>query len=303
MRPDVDPPPPESRLIEDLTRSLPWYRQGFTYGMTAIAFGFTALALLPLLAILFTILRQGIAGLKWQIFTQPVVEGGFANAIQGTLLMVGLASLVSIPLGILTAIYLSEFGKNSAIANIVRFILNILTGVPSIVVGVFAYGVIVFHGVNWFGNPILAKGFSALAGGFALAIIMLPLVTLATEEALKLVPLPQRLASAALGANDFQTTFRVVIAAALPAITTGVLLAIARAGGETAPLIFTALFSQNWIEGLMSPTPSLSVFIYNAYNFPDQLQMVWTASLVLVSMVLLLGLVSRLVTRNRLNTR
>ncbi|HAZ46907.1 MAG TPA: phosphate ABC transporter, permease protein PstA, partial [Cyanobacteria bacterium UBA11371] len=144
-------------------------------------------------------------------------------------------------------------------------------------------------------------GFSALAGGFALSILMLPVVALTTEEALKLVPISQRLASSALGATRFQTTFKIVVATALPGVTTGILLAVARAAGETAPLVFTALFSDNWPDGLFNPTPSLSVLIYNYANspFPEQNNLAWTASVVLVSLILLISVASRMVTRRR----
>ncbi len=288
--------------VEELTRPLPLVRRLFTVACTAIALLLTGLALLPLLAILFKILQQGLPGLTWETLTAlpaPVgvtdVPNGFANAILGTLLMVGIASLFSIPIGVLTAIYLSEFGKQTAIARLVRFVANILSGVPSIVVGVFAYGVLV----------LTMKSFSALAGGFALAVIMLPIVVLATEEALKLIPTPQRLASAALGANSLQTTFKIVVMAALPGITTGVLLAVARAAGETAPLIFTALFTQDFPSGLLEPAPSLSVMIYNYATsaYAEQNQLAWSASAVLVGMVLIISLLSRLATRKRLKTR
>jgi phosphate transport system permease protein len=270
--------------------------------MNAIAFVLSGLALVPLLAILLEIFRQGLPNLKWQVFVSlPAAVGltgvanGFANAILGTLLMVGIASLISIPSGIMTAIYLSEFGKRAAIADFVRFTATILSGVPSIIIGVFAYGVVV----------LTTGGFSALAGGVALAVLMLPIVVLTAEQALKLVPDAQRFASAALGGNRLQTTFRVVAMAALPGITTGTLLAVARASGETAPLLFTALFSQSWPEGLLSPTPSLSVLIYNYASspYPEQNKLAWTASLVLVSLVLLTSLLSRLATRQRLKIR
>lgn len=288
--------------LNDLTEPLPLGRRLFGAGWTTIAFLLTGLALLPLLAILWEILRQGLPHLSWETLTAlPAPVGvtdqpnGFANAIAGTVLMVTIASVLSIPLGILVAIYLAEFGKQNQAARTVRFVANILSGVPSIVVGVFAYGVIV----------LATKSFSALAGGFALAVIMLPIVILATEEALKLIPTPQRLASAALGANSLQTTFRIVIMAALPGITTGVLLAIARAAGETAPLIFTALFTQSFPSGLMDPTPSLSVLIYNYATsaYTEQNQLAWSASAVLVILVLVISLLSRLATRKRLNTR
>jgi phosphate transport system permease protein len=285
-------------LAAELHKPLPPVRAIFNSGMTAIAFIFAGLALLPLLAIVWEILRQGLPNLKWEVFVSlpaPVgvkdVPNGFGNAILGTLMMVGIACLFSIPVGLMTGIFLSEFGQGTAIASFVRFITTILTGVPSIIAGVFAYGVIV----------LTTKSFSAVAGGFALAVIMLPIVALTAEEALKLVPTPQRLASAALGASRFQTTFRVVVATAIPAITTGVLLAVARAAGETAPLLFTALFSQVWPEGFFNPTPALSVLIFNYAStpFPEQNQMAWTAALVLVSLVLSISVISRLVTRRQ----
>jgi phosphate transport system permease protein len=287
----------ESIAVE-LCKPLPAGRTIFNIGTTAIAFSLTGLAILPLAAILIEILRQGIPNLKWEVLVSlpaPVgvtdVPNGFGNAIVGTLMMVGIASLLSIPFGVMTGIFLSEFGKRNAIANFVRFIATILTGVPSIIAGVFAYGVIV----------LTMKEFSAIAGGFALAVLMLPIVALTTEEALKLVATPQRLASAALGASRLQTTFRVVVAAAIPAITTGILLAVARAAGETAPLLFTALFSQIWPEGLFSPTPALSVLIFNYASSPflEQNQMAWTASVVLVGLVLCISITSRLVIRRR----
>jgi phosphate transport system permease protein len=160
--------------------------------------------------------------------------------------------------------------------------------------GVFAYGVLV----------ITTKQFSAIAGGFALGVIMLPIVALTTEEALKLIPISYRLGSAALGGGRFQTTIKIVVPAAISGITTGILLAVARAAGETAPLMFTALFSQFWQEGLMSPTPSLPVLIYNYASspFPEQNAIAWTASLVLLMLVFITGILSRIFTRKRLKT-
>src|SRR6476646_7598131 len=242
----------ESNFVDTLSGPLSLRRVLFSYGMSAIAFSLAGLALLPLLAILGKILAEGIPVFKWEMLVSlPAPAGvvdvpnGFAHAILGTLTMVGLASLLSIPIGILTAIFLVEFKADAAWARIVRFMTTVLSGVPSIVVGVFAYGVIVLN----------THSFSAIAGAFALAVIMLPIVVLTTEEALKLVPIPQRLASAALGGSRVQTTWRIVVTSALPGITTGVLLAIARAAGETAPLLFTALFSQSWLEGLTNPAP------------------------------------------------
>jgi phosphate transport system permease protein len=286
----------QNRAAIDLHSPLPWQRQLFSYGMTGTAFLLTGIAILPLFAVLFAILHQGLPNLSWEALTSlpaPVglagVPNGFANAIVGTVVMVGLAALVSVPLGIVAAVYLSEFSRNSQTANLVRFLVTILSGVPSIVVGVFAYGVIV----------LTTRQFSAIAGSFALAVLMLPIVILSTEAALTLVPQEQRLASAALGGTRFQTILKVVVRAATPGIITGVLLSIARAAGETAPLIFTALFSDNWMRSLQSPASSMSVLIYNyAFSpYQEQNDMAWTAALVLLGVLLLINICSRLLTR------
>ncbi len=285
-----------------LDHPLPFNRSFFAIGMTVLAFVLTAIALLPLFAMILSIVSQGLPKFSWEVFTSlPASIGeenqpnGFANSIVGTLTMVGLATVVSVPFGIMTGIFLSEFAAGSNIANAIRFMTVLLSSVPSVIVGVFAYAVIV----------ITTKQFSAIAGGFALAVIMLPIVSLTTEEALKLVPVPYRLGSSALGGTKFQTTFKIILPAALSGITTGVLLAVARAAGETAPLMFTALFSQFWQEGLMSPTPSLPVLIYQYASspFPEQNAIAWTASLVLLLLVLVISLLSRLFTRNRLQAR
>jgi phosphate transport system permease protein len=285
--------------VTNLFVPLPPSKKLFNSGMSAATFSLSALILVPLLAMLWAIVSKGVPHLTWNVFTQlPAPAGikdipsGFGNAIQGTFLMVGIAAAISLPLGILTAIYLNELGKQSRFASFVRMLVTILSAAPSIVVGVFAYSVIV----------IPLKGFSALAGGFALSIIMLPIVTLATEESLKLVPNSQRLASAALGAGYGRTTLRIVLARAFPGILTSCLLAIARACGETAPLIFTALFSQNWLEGLMSPSASLAVLIFNFSMSPfvDQNNLAWTAAFMLVSLVVLTNLLARWIARKRL---
>ncbi|MFM1843900.1 MAG: Phosphate transport system permease protein PstA [Cyanobacteriota bacterium] len=286
-------------IDQELHQPLPFVRNGFTWLMTGLAFTLTAIALLPLFAMVGAIITRGLPQFSWEVFVNlpaPIgVEGeanGFANAIVGTLTMVGLGGLLSVPLGIMTGIFLSEFAAGSAIANGVRFTTVILSSVPSVIVGVFAYGVLV----------ITTKQFSAVAGGFALGVIMIPIIALTTEEALKLVPVDYRLGSSALGGTRWQTTYQIILPAALPGITTGVLLAVARAAGETAPLMFTALFSQFWQEGLMSPTPSMPVLIYNYASspFPEQNAIAWTASLVLLLLVLVISLLSRLLTRSRL---
>jgi phosphate transport system permease protein len=286
-------------IVPDLFAPLPITKKLFNHAMSVTAFTLSALALIPLLAMLWAIVSRGVPHITGDVFSQlPAPAGmkdipsGFGNAIQGTLVMVAIAAAFSLPVGILTAIYLNEFGKQSRFAKAVRVLVTILSAAPSIVVGVFAYSIIV----------IPLKGFSALAGGFALSVIMLPIVTLATEEALKLVPNSQRLASAALGAGYARTTLRVVLARAFPGILTSSLLAIARAAGETAPLIFTALFSQNWLEGLMSPSASLAVLIFNfaMSPFPDQNNLAWAAAVMLVGIVVFTNLLARWVTRTRL---
>ncbi|MDJ0798743.1 MAG: phosphate ABC transporter permease PstA [Calothrix sp. MO_167.B12] len=274
----------EDSAIE-LFQPLEGKRLIFNYSMTAIAFILSLVALVPLLSIVWEILTRGLSGIKLEMFWLPVIDDGFANAILGTIKMVAIASAISIPVGVMTGIFLAEFSQGSHIAKFVRFINTILTGVPSIVVGIFVYGIIV----------ITFKQFSAFAGGCALAVIMLPVIVLATEEALKLIPNSLRLASASLGGTRLQTTFCIVLTAALPGITTGILLAIARAAGETAPLIFTALFSLNWSDGLLSPTASMSVLIFNLYNepSPEKTALVWTAAIVLLCLVLFTSLLSR----------
>lgn len=290
----LNPPqePAHTALLLPLSRK----RRLFSQIMNTMTLALALLALLPLLAILFEIMRQGLPNLSWEVFVslpQPVgfaeESSGFANAILGTVIMVGIATLLSVPLGIMTAIFLSELSSNQTVTNCVRFIANVMSGIPSIIVGVFAYGVVV----------LATHQFSALAGGVALAVVMLPIIILTTEQALRLVPESVRFAAAALGGNRRQTTFRVVISSALPSILTGILLAIARAAGETAPLLFTALFSADWPEGLLQPAPSMSVLIYNYASSPyiEQNQLAWTASLVLVALVLLTSIISRLVTR------
>jgi phosphate transport system permease protein len=259
--------------------------------MTFLAFGLTIIGVLPLISVLGNIVAKGYPGLTAKMFTQPIVDDGFANAIVGTLIMVAIGSLISIPIGVATGIYLAEYKSDSQINRSVRFVTTILTGVPSIVVGIFTYDAIVLVS-----KKLFDFSYSALAGGISLAIIMLPIIALTTEEVLKLVPNTFRLASAGLGASQFQTIARVVLPTALPAISTGVLLAVARATGETAPLIFTALFAQDWAENILSPTGSLPVMIFNLYNDPDPVksQLVWTASLFLLGIVLVINLPARL---------
>ncbi len=290
--------PKASRTVPSLRRSPTSPRTLFGIVMTGLVFACVALALLPLLAVLLYVITQGISSLSPSVFTElpppPMVEGGgFRNAIVGTLIMVGIGALISIPFGVLAAIYLSEFSSGS-IAQATRFATNVLSGVPSIIVGVFAYGAIV----------LTVRNYSAWAGGFALSILMLPIIVRTTDEALQLVPQELRQAAVGLGATEFQKVTRVVLPAALPAIITGTTLAIARAAGETAPLLFTALFTQfgiNWNSYLFEPTASLAVLIYNFSTVPfkNQQELAWAAAFILVLMVLLTSMISRLATARR----
>ena len=267
--------------------------------MSGIAGLFTIIAIVPLIIILGYLLTKGISSLRLQVFTElpppPLVDGGgFGNAILGTIIMVGIGALISVPIGVMAAIYLSEFGEGSKLANGIRFATNVLSGVPSIIIGVFAYGAVVL--------PF--KQYSAWAGGFALSILMLPIIVRTTDEALKLVPQEVRQASRGVGANDYQTVVRVVLPAAIPAIITGVTLAVARAAGETAPLLFTALFTQfwpNWDNFFVEPTASLAVLVYNfaIVPFQNQQELAWAAAFILVLLVLITSVISRIATAQR----
>jgi phosphate transport system permease protein len=278
-------------VANKITTPLSLSRTFFDRGMTILAFLLTLIGILPLISVLWTIIVKGLPGLTSEMLTKPIVEDGFANAIVGTLIMVLIASLLSIPTGIATGIYLAEYQPNGKVNRSIRFLTTILTGVPSIVVGIFTYDIVVLAT-----NQLFGFSSSAIAGGISLAIIMLPIIALTTEEVLKLVPITFRLASSGLGGSKFQTIRRIILPTALPAILTGVLLAIARASGETAPLLFTALFAQNWAENLLSPTASLPVLIFNLYNDSDPIknQLVWTASLFLLGIVLAINLPARL---------
>ena len=267
--------------------------------MSGIAGLFTIIAIVPLFIILGYLLTKGISSLRLQVFTElpppPLVDGGgFGNAILGTIIMVGIGALISVPIGVMAAIYLSEFSEGSRLANWIRFATNVLSGVPSIIIGVFAYGAIV----------LTFKQYSAWAGGFALSILMLPIIVRTTDEALKLVPQEVRQASRGVGANDYQTVLQVVLPAAIPAIITGVTLAIARAAGETAPLLFTALFTQfwpNWDNLFVEPTASLAVLVYNfaIVPFQNQQELAWAAAFILVLLVLITSVISRIATAQR----
>jgi phosphate transport system permease protein len=268
---------------------------------TGIASLCIIITLIPLFAVLIFVGLQGFRQINLDLFTQlppppGLSEGGIANAIIGTLITVAIGTLISVPIGVLAAVYLSEFSANNKIARWVRFATNVLSGVPSIIAGVFAYGLLVATGI---------VGFSAIAGGVALAVLMLPTIIRTTDEALQIVPQDVRWAAFGIGAYNYQTVLKVVLPAAIPSILTGVTLAIARAAGETAPLIFTALYSNFWPsappKGLFEPIATLSVLVYNyaIVPFKPQQELAWAGSLILVFLVLVTSVTARLATRQK----
>ena len=249
-------------------------------------------ALVPLAFILVFLVKQGAQSINWAFFTQlpkPVGEagGGMANAILGTLTLVGLGAAFAIPVGVMSAVYIVESG--SRLASVVRFAADTLNGVPSIVIGVFVYALAVM--------PF--KTFTAWAGGLALGVMMIPIITRTTEELLRLVPATLREGALALGATRGRAVFTVVLPAALPGIVTGIVLALARTAGETAPLLFTALNNRYWPNSLSQPTASLTVqvFTYAISPYEDWHRQAWAGALVLVAMVLMCSLIARFATR------
>jgi phosphate transport system permease protein len=262
--------------------------------LTIIAGLFSGIAVLPLLLVLGYVLLKGASKISYTLFTElpppPGLEGGgIGNAVIGTFVVTIIAGMVAIPVGVGGGIFLAEYSRGGSFAQFIRFGTNVLSGVPSIIAGVFIYGTIVTSRIV-FGNA-----YSALAGGVALSILMLPTVIKTTDEGLKLVPDDLRRASLGVGASRFVTITRITLPTAFTPIATGVVLAIARAAGETAPLIFTALFSPFWADGVFNPIATLSVLIYNFANMPYETQneLAWAASFVLVAMILILNLFSR----------
>jgi phosphate transport system permease protein len=263
------------------------------------AFGLTGLCAFLTLSVLFFVLGyvtvHGAGSLNWNFFTQlpkPVGEtgGGMANAIVGTLKLIFLAGIVGLPIGIMGGIYLAEFGDNT-IGFLVRYAADVINGVPSIVMGIFAYTMVVL--------PM--RHFSALAGGLALGIMLIPIAVRSTEEFLKLVPLAVRESALALGIPQWKVILRVVIPTALQGLLTGVLLDLSRVAGETAPLLFTAFGNRFWSSGWMNPISSLPVmiFTYAVAPYEDWHRQAWAAALVLLLMVLATNIGARLLMRKQ----
>jgi phosphate transport system permease protein len=271
-------------------------RKQFGNVMTALVFACVAIALIPLASILFMVIKNGLGGLSPAIFTElppaaGLTGGGFRNAIVGTLLTCLIGALISVPFGVLTAIYTVEFGRGNKLSQFVRFCTNVLSGVPSIIAGLFAYGVVV----------LTTGTFSAVAGGVALAVLMLPIIIRTTEEGLKSIPRDTRLGAVGIGATNFQSVTQIILPAALPFIATGVTLSLARAAGETAPLLFTCLFNQYDVKGIWEPTATLSVVIYNFAISPykNQQQLAWVAAFIIVMLILAVSITARMISRRK----
>lgn len=270
-------------------------RKVINFFMLMFCFLSTAITIVPLIYIFFYTTGSGISSINLDFFInmpKPVGDlgGGMANAIVGTLILIAIGGTFGIPIGILSGIYVSEY-SGSIMANVVKFITDVLSGTPSIIIGIFAYGLIV----------IPMQRFSALAGGFALGILMIPTITRITEEMLKLVPQTLREASLALGISRWKTTLRIVLRTASAGIITGVLLAIARAAGETAPLLFTSFGNNFWNTNLDQPIASIPVMIFNyaISPFDEWHRKAWAGAFVLIALVFVVNLIVRIVTRTK----
>lgn len=269
------------------------YRRAYGSLGTALALGCAALAAGALLAILGYVVVQGIGAVNWAFLTQlphpvGVPGGGVGNGILGTIIIIGIATLMAVPIGLLTGIYLALFGRG-AIPEALRFLSDVLSGVPSIAIGLFAYAVLV--------APL--KHFSAFSASFAFMMLMLPLLVRTSEQAIRSVPQTVREGALALGMSNFRATVFIVLPTARPAIITALLLAIARVTGETAPLLFTAFGSQFWEKNPNNPMAvlALQVFNYAISPYPNWQAQAWAGAFLLVLAVLILSLGARLMLR------
>jgi phosphate transport system permease protein len=280
--------PPLEIDVKKLEKSLRHPRTLFSFCMSGLCGLLSFMAMVPLFSVLLMLLWQGGQRLSFSLFTElppaaGMIGGGIGNALLGTLLVVAIATVISVPVGILAGVFLAEISPESRTSMGVRFAAKVLSGLPSILAGVFAFTVVV----------MLTGRFSPLAGGVALALLMLPTIILTSEEAIRMVPARMREAAIGMGATQTQVILKILLPTATPGILTGVLLAISRAAGETAPLLFTMTFSDYWLsQNFMEPTASLAVLIYNFSKSPfeNQKEIAWAASLVLVLMVLALNL-------------
>jgi phosphate transport system permease protein len=249
------------------------------------------IAVIPLLSILYEVVSRGAPYLSLQFLTNDALHGGIGPSIQGTLILVGLTSLIGVPVGILSGVYLAEFGENKY-ASFLRTINDVLTEFPSIVVGIIAYSVVIIG---------IIGSYSAIAGAVALSIMLIPIVARTTEESLKLVPNSVREASLALGIHKWKTTLRIVVPAAKSGIITGTLLAIARIAGETAPILLTILGSNFFFQGFNSPMDALPLRIFRDARWDDPRVQAeaWGVALILILIVLSLNIAVRLAARGR----
>jgi phosphate transport system permease protein len=268
------------------------WRRGLSHAIVALCGLAVLTALVPLALILFYVVQEGVTSLNWAFLTEmpkPVGDpgGGMANAIVGSVIVVGLGAAFAVPVGIISGVYAAEY-HGTKISSAVRFAADTLNGVPSIVIGVFAYSIAVL--------PF--RQFSAMAGGVALGIMMIPLIMRTTEELLRLVPTTLKEGALALGATRARAVFTVVLPAALPGILTGMLLALARIAGETAPLLFTAFNNRFFSTDIRQPISTLTVqvFTYAIAPYDDWHRQAWAGALVLVAIVLACSLLARLAT-------
>ena len=270
-------------VIDNAIPQISLYRRGMDWLVTLATVTAVILVLVPLGAVFGYLLYRGLGSINWAFLTQtpkPVGEpgGGMANAIAGSALILLIASCIGVPIGIGGGIYLAEYGRNR-FGNLIRFTADVLNGVPSIIVGIVAYGLVV-----------LTQGhFSALAGGSALAIMMVPTITRATEEMLLLVPNAVREAALGLGVSRWRTTLSITLRTATSGVITGVMLAFARAAGETAPLLFTAFGNQYWNWNVNQPTAALplQIFTYAISPFDEWHKQAWAGALILIVLIVL----------------
>ena len=263
-------------------------------GMIGLTYLAAFLAILPLILILIHLVAKGASSLSLSFFThmpRPVGEagGGMANAIVGTMILIGVACLIGLPVGIGAGLYLAE-KRTTRLAYTARFLSDVLNGLPSIVIGIFAWEFFVKH-----------RGYSALAGGVALGAMMIPLVTRTTEEMLLTVPTSLREAALALGYAKWRTSISIVLRTSLAGIATGALVAIARIAGETAPLIFTAFGNSFWSTSLRQPISALplQIYVYSISAYEEWHRLAWAGALVLITLVLVISIAARFVTRSR----
>ena len=283
-------PPQPGDQFDITTRSNGLTRRRLTekfFGLLAILSALIAVAILAL--VLGTVLFRGLDSLDWSFFTEPRPlfgeDGGIADALIGSMLIVGMCMVMAIPFAVLVAIYMSEYAS-PRVATFLRLVLDVLNGVPAIVVGIFVFGLLV-----------VGHGQSAVYGAFALAILMLPMVARATQEVLDIVPRSQREASLALGVTKWRTTWNIILPSAIGGILTGVVIAVARVAGETAPLLFTSSIAANAVSFDVSsalPTLPVAIFVFSESPDPSEQAMAWAAAFVLIAFVLVMNVLAKI---------